>query len=35
MHWDARRKLVWVHSPITFWVLKFDRQTAKMEEVRE
>jgi hypothetical protein len=35
MYWDARRKLVWVHSPITFWVLKFDRETAKMKEVRK
>jgi hypothetical protein len=35
MQWDARRKLVWVHNPISFWVLKFDRATAKMEEVKE
>jgi hypothetical protein len=35
MQWDARRKLVWIHNPISFWVLKFDRKAAKMEEVKE
>jgi len=35
MQWDARRKLVWIHNPISFWVLKFDPNTAKLEEVRD
>ena len=35
MQWDARRKLVWLHNPISFWVLKFDRKTAKMEEAKD
>ncbi len=35
MHWDARRKLVWIHNPISFWVLKFDKNSAKMEEVKD
>jgi RNA polymerase sigma factor (sigma-70 family) len=35
MQWDARRKLLWVHNPISFWVLKFDPKTAKMEEIKD
>jgi hypothetical protein len=32
---DPRRKLMWVHNPISFWVLKFDPATAKLEEVKD
>jgi galactose oxidase-like protein len=35
MHYDAKRKLVFLHNPISFWVLRFDRKTAKMSEIGE
>jgi hypothetical protein len=35
MRWDPNRKLMWVHNPISFWVLKFEPTTAKLEEVKE
>jgi len=35
MQWDPKRKLVWIHNPISFWVLKFDPKTANLEEVKD
>ena len=34
MHYDAKRGLVFLHNPISFWVLRFDRNTAPMEELK-